>query len=358
MKILFSGGGTLGPVTPLLAIHETIKEAYPDATFVWVGTKHGPERELVKAAGIQFRVLSSGKLRRYISVWNVVDIFRILFGFFQSLKLMFVENPDLCITAGGFVSVPVHWAAWMFGVPTWVHQQDVRVGLANRLMAPFARMITTALADSTKAFPKKKTFWLGNPVRQHVIDGDKRAALKRFGLTNELPIVFATGGGTGSMRVNQLIVEAVRHLKGRAQVIHLSGKERPQELVERAEKHVPHYRAYQFFTEEMKEAYAAADIVISRGGFGTITEIAALGKPAILIPKLGHQVENVRLLSDAGAVILVDEKTADGNYLAKIIRELLENTARMKRLGGRLRDMMPVAKKEDILHLVDRFLHS
>jgi len=356
MKVVFSGGGTLGPVTPLLAIYEIIKKAYPDAKFLWVGTNRGPEKELVEQAGIKFTTLSSGKFRRYLSFWNVTDFFRIIIGFFQSLKLMWKENPDMCISAGGFISVPLHWAAWLFGVPAWIHNQDLYIGLANKLMSPFAKVITTALEKNLKDFSKKKTKWLGSPVRQDILQGSKKEALKLFKLNDLLPVVFATGGGTGSLRVNQLIVESVLHLKGHAQIIHLSGKERPQELVSRAVKLYDYYQAHQFFTEEMRHAYAVADIVISRGGFGTLTEIAALGKPAVIIPKPGHQVENVLLLEKAGAVIYVNEQTADGNYIAKVVKELLEDEVKRSQMSRALQKMLPVAKEKDVLDIIEKLV--
>jgi len=356
MKVVFSGGGTLGPVTPLLAVYDMIRVQYPEVEFLWVGMKTGPERKLIEEKEIRFTTLSSGKLRRYLSLWNIVDIFRIFIGFFQSLKLMWREDPSVCISAGGFISVPLHWAAWFFGVPTWVHQQDVRVGLANKVMAPVAKVITTALEANLKDFSKRKTIWLGNPVRAEILTGTVSNARKRFNLQEKLPVIFATGGGTGSMRVNQLITQSVQHLKGFAQVIHLSGKERPQDLVERAVKHFDYYQVHQFFTKEMKDAYAAADIVISRGGFGTITEIATLGKPAILIPKPGHQEENVKFLEKAGAVILVNEKTADGNYLAKVIRELLQDEVKQKQLGLQLQKLMPLAKPEKVLEIIKQLI--
>lgn len=358
MKIIFSGGGTLGPVTPLLAIHDVIKQKYPAAQFIWIGTKRGPERQLVEEKGILFTTLNSGKFRRYLSVWNVIDIFRIVIGFFQSLYLIWQENPSLCISAGGFISVPLHWAAWFFGVPTWIHQQDVEVGLANSLMAPVATRVTTSLEKSLKNFSQKKTEWLGNPVREEILAGSREVGLKRFNLRADQPVLFATGGGTGSMRVNQLIIQAVQHLKGHCQVIHLSGKERPQELVDRAVHLFDYYQVYQFFTTEMKDAYAVADVVISRGGFGTITEIAAWGKPAILVPKPGHQEENVKFLADAGAVISVDERTADGNYLAKTIRELLQDKIKQKQLANQLRKMMPLAHPENILRVVEELIKN
>lgn len=349
MKIILSGGFTLGPVTPLLAIHDVIKEKYPEAEFLWVGTKKGPEKRLVEEKGIKFVTCSSGKIRRYISIWNLIDIFRIVIGFFQSLKLMMKENPDVCVSAGGYISVPLHWAAWLFGVKTWIHQQDVVPGMSNKFMSPVASVITTALEKNVKQFSKKKTKWLGNPVREEILQGDKKEAFKFFNLDKKLPVIFATGGGTGSMRVNQLIIEAVQHLDTHAQIIHLSGKERPQELVERAVKHFDYYQVHQFFTSEMKLAYAAADIVISRGGFGSLTEIAALGKIAIIIPKPGHQEENVKFLESAGAVILLNENMSDGNLLARTIKELLADKTKQKQLAVQLQKMLPLAQKDDIL---------
>ena len=130
MKVVFSGGGTLGPVTPLLAIKQIIQEEFPETSFVWLGTKNGPEKILVEKENILFSVLNTGKFRRYISFWNIIDIFKIIGAFFHSLYFIWREEPDVCISAGGFTSVPLHWAAWIFGVPTWVHQQDVKVGMA------------------------------------------------------------------------------------------------------------------------------------------------------------------------------------------------------------------------------------
>lgn len=351
MKILFSGGGTLGPVTPLLAIRDVLKKDNLQAVFLWVGTKTGPEKVLVEEQGIPFTTISSGKWRRYISFWNIIDISRIAVGFFQSLFLLWRENPDVCISAGGFISVPIHWAAWFFGIPTWIHQQDVDIGLSNRIMAPFAQVITTALEVQTKAFSKKKVHWMGNPVRPSIVAGNKQRARKRFKLTGTLPVIFVTGGGTGSMRVNQLVAEAIQHLEGHAEVIHLFGRERSQDFVKRREKYFSYYHTYQFFTDEMADAYAVADIVISRGGFGTLTEIAALSKAAILIPKPGHQEENVAFLAKAGAAIFMDEQTSDGNYMAKVIRELLEQPDQQKQMGAILAHIMPQASKEKILEM-------
>lgn len=358
MKILFSGGGTLGPVTPLLAIAETVRTQHPDTKFVWVGTKTGPERALVEQAGIRFLTIASGKFRRYMTVFHITDMTRIVIGCFQSVAILWKENPDLCISAGGFVSVPVHLTAWLLGVPTWIHQQDVLPGLANKIMAPFAKQITTALESQLQFFSKKKTVWLGNPIRKDVLSGDRMRAKDRFRLVTDAPVLFATGGGTGSERVNQLVVEAVPHLQGFCHVIHLSGRERPQHLIDYANKHFLYYQGYQFFSSEMKDAYAVGDLIISRGGFGTLSEIAALKKAAIIIPKPGHQEENVQFLASAGAIVHIDERTTDGNYIAKIIKELILDRDKRQQMGEKLYEIFPRAKDEKILSIIERLTES
>lgn len=356
MKILFSGGGTLGPVTPLLAIKDVVFEKNRRSSFVWIGTVGGPERQMVEEHGLPFYSITAGKFRRYFSFLNIFDIVRIIVGFFQSIRILLKESPDMCVTAGGFVSVPVHVAAWLLGIPTWVHQQDVEVGLANKIMAPFARVITTSLEWITREFPTKKTAWLGSPVRKEIFEGNKLRARKFFNLTSHLPVVLVLGGGTGSLKVNQLITEATPHLGSHAEIIHLSGKERPQESVVKTAELFPNYRVFQFLGSEMKDAYAVADIVVCRGGFGTLTEAAALGKPCIIIPKPGHQVENVRFLERVNAAILVNELTADGLFVAKKIREILGNKDYAKSLAASMHHTLKTAESSDILEICDHML--
>jgi UDP-N-acetylglucosamine--N-acetylmuramyl-(pentapeptide) pyrophosphoryl-undecaprenol N-acetylglucosamine transferase len=353
MKILFSGGGTLGPVTPLLAIKESIDEEHANARYIWVGTKNGPEQSFLEQSEVPFYAISSGKLRRYVSFWNVVDLFKIATGFVQSYVLLRQEKPDVCVSAGGFVSVPVHWAAYLLGIPTWVHQQDVRVGLANRLMAPMATKITTVLESHVDLFGKKRSSWLGNPIREEILSGSKKEAKKLFDLDDKLPVVFATGGGTGSLRVNQMVVDSLESLKGKAQIIHLTGKSRSQDLAKNAEKHFENYHVYTFFADEMKHAYAAADVVVSRGGFGTLSELAALEKPSILVPKTGHQDENVFFLSDNNAVLSVNETSYHRDVLGNEILALLDDMKAAKRMAERLQKILPTAKKADILNIIN-----
>ncbi|MDP2684025.1 MAG: UDP-N-acetylglucosamine--N-acetylmuramyl-(pentapeptide) pyrophosphoryl-undecaprenol N-acetylglucosamine transferase [bacterium] len=353
IKVVMSGGGTLGPVTPLLAISEIIKEKYPDTEFIWVGTKHGPEGELVERNNIRYISFSSGKLRRYFSILNIIDFFRIIFGFLESLVFLFREKPDLCVSAGGFVSVPLHWAAKFTKTPTWIHQQDVKVGLANKLMAPSASVITVALEKNVDNFPKGKTVWLGNPVRQKIFNGSKQKAKEIFGLSGERLVVFVIGGGTGSENVNGLVADSVQYLKYVCEIIHLSGKEREHGRLQEIEAKYSHYKTYEFFTDEMGHAYAVADLVISRGGFGTLTELSALKKPAIIIPIPGHQEENVALLSKSGAVVLLDERTGNGAKLATLVKSILNDKEGMMSMSEKLSKLIVVAKKDDILRVFE-----
>ncbi|MFH1789993.1 MAG: UDP-N-acetylglucosamine--N-acetylmuramyl-(pentapeptide) pyrophosphoryl-undecaprenol N-acetylglucosamine transferase [bacterium] len=354
MKILLSGGGTLGPVAPLLAIYEVYKKHNPKCKFIWVGTKLGPEREIVEQYNLPYFTIICGKWRRYFSFQNFIDVFKFIVGVFQSLIILWHEKPNLLISAGGFVSVPLHLSAALLGIPCWVHQQDARVGLANKIMGLTAKVITTSLRDSAKKFNSKKTKWIGNPVRDLSVK-DALQSRKNLNLDEKAPVILAMGGGTGSNKINKLVVESLPHLDRKWQVVHLTGLNRPDEQALGAQKTFLNYHPHKFFSSEMKDAYAVADVVIGRGGFVTISELAALAKPAILLPMSGtHQEENVRMLAKARAAIILDERKVNGLDLAHIIREVLNNKEMSSYLGGRLRKILPPALEKDIVEAVKK----
>ncbi len=358
MKIVFSGGGTLGPVVPLLAIAEVYRAKDPKVQLVWVGTKNGPEREIVEQYDIPFFTMTAGKWRRYFSWWNFFDVFKIIAAFFKSIIFIWQEQPDLLISGGGFVSVPLHWAGWILGVPTWVHQQDVEPGLANRLMASVATKITTALREGTDKFSSKKTEWLGNPSRD-LSGANLVEARTKFNIPVGSPVIFALGGGTGSARLNEMVLEALPAWSRDWHVIHLVGKERPSELQARAEGVFSNYHVYKFFTTEMKDAYALADVVIARAGFATITELAALSKAAVLLPMAGtHQEKNVKMFADNNAVIGLNEATDNGLKLAQIVKDLILQPELRARLGKRLNEVLPRAKPEKIVEIIDTLVEE
>lgn len=360
MKIILSGGGTLGPVTPLLAVAHAVRKAHPFCKLLWVGTKHGPEKRLVEETGIRFKVISAGKLRRYFSFWNFYDLLRLGSGFVEAYALLKKEKPDLLITAGGYVSVPMHLAASFMRIPTWVHQQDAVVGLANRIMAARATLVTTALEENTAKInllgPRAR--WIGNPVRDLNI-GDAVEARKKFGITDDEPVILATGGGTGAVRINQLVLEALPLLPKTWHVIHLVGIERSSETCEKAQAIFSNYHVYKFLGAEMADAYAAANVVVARGGFATLTELASLKKPAILIPMSGtHQELNVEPFVKAEAVIMLDEVVASGVMLAEKIKELVAMPDKRAQMSENLAKMLPIASDETIVEIINSLVSA
>ena len=243
-KILLAGGGTLGSVSPLLAI----AKKYP-AEYLFLGSEHGPERKFVVKQEINFKPIRSGKLRRYFSFKNLLDIFQIKLAFFQSLKILSKFKPDIILTAGSFVAVPVAWAGWILRIPVIVHQQDIKVGLANNLMAPFAKKITTLFPEQEKDFKRSKVVITGNPIRRFTEVIDDR------------PIVVITGGGIGARGLNEFIKPFIPKLLEKYEVHHVLGKNNWDQRLE-----VKGYFAYKMVVDGMLSLLSRADIIISRAG--------------------------------------------------------------------------------------------
>lgn len=355
MKIILSGGGTLGPVTTLLAIAKIYKERNSDCAFLWIGTKYGPEKQVVETAGIKFAAIRSGKLRRYFSLLNFLDFFGIFRALFDSISLLKKEQPDLLISAGGFVSVPLHWAAWFFKIPTWIHQQDVTPGLANKLMARTAAKISVALEDSLQYFDKDKTEWIGNPCRD--ISADRIKSKDFFGIHDDEPVVLAVGGGTGARKLNQMVLEALPLLPVAWHVIHVVGPHRDASDNREAAKKFLNYKVFDFLNKEMAYALNAADVVFSRAGFATLTELAFLSKAVILLPISDTQQEkNAEPLVNAGAVSFIDERTGNGAMLYEKIQELARDPVRREAIGRVLHNCLPAAKSDKITEIIDRLI--
>ncbi|MBI2443643.1 MAG: glycosyltransferase [Candidatus Magasanikbacteria bacterium] len=355
MKIILSGGGTLGPVIPLLAIAGAITTKYPEAQFIWVGTRAGPERGIVEKAEMPFFVIGAGKWRRYPSLLNIIDLVKIVVAFFQSGVILLKQKPVLLISAGGFISVPLHWAGWLVRIPAWVHQQDVKVGLANRLMLPLAAKVTCALEETAVKLAKFKTEWIGNPCRSLAATNEEGHALRmRWKIPVAAPVILVTGGGTGSGSINRLIVEALPLLPPEWHVIHLTGPSRPRQIPAPAAGVYPNYHVAEFFSSEMPAAYRLACLVVSRAGFGTLTELAALAKPAIIIPLPGtHQEDNAHYLARRQAVEIMEEKAGSGPKLAQLIKELISDSPRAASLGIKLSAILPRAAAEKMIAVVE-----
>ena len=355
MKILLSGGGTLGSVTTLLAVAQAYKEHNHRCEFLWIGTKKGPEKKVVEAAGIKFTSIRSGKLRRYFSASNVFDLLRVLMAFIESICILKKERPQLLISVGGFVSVPLHWAAWFMKIPTWIHQQDAEPGLANKLMAKIATKITVALEESLLYYDRRKTEWIGNPCRDVTADRTKSRA--HFGITDNEPVILAVGGGTGAQKLNEMVIEALPKLPSSWHVIHITGLERSAVKCKEAQKTYIKYRVYDFLNEEMIYALNAADIVFSRAGFASLTEFAVLSKAVILLPISDtHQEKNAAPLAAAGAVALLDERIHNGADLAGQIINLVNDPLKREAIGLVLHNFLPRATADKMTSIINSLI--
>ncbi len=345
MRVLMAGGGTGGPTTPLLAIaHVLRRQLGCEVDFLFVGTFSGPEKVLVPSAGIPFAAVHAGKLRRYWDIQNFVDPARVILGFLESLALVRRFSPDVAVGAGSFVSVPVLLAARVLGVPFLVHQQDVQPGLANRLLSPLARRVTVSLPESTNRFSRRKTILTGNPVREEVLRGDPERFRSAYGLTSDAPIVLVTGGGTGAVGLNRLIASAAPALVEFCQVVHLTGRDRSTD-----DFSSPRYRRMEFLTSDMRDALALADLVITRAGMATLSELAVLGKPIVAVPMPGsHQEANAEAFARRGAAILVRQEEITAQDLVALLRGLLRDRMRLERLGAAARAVMPADAAERV----------
>lgn len=365
IKIIFSGGGTLGPVMPIIALYQELQKQHADWQFLWVGTKTGPEKELVQKYGLEFKNIASAKFRRYWSWSNIFDIFNFKIAFWQSIFLIKKWQPDILITAGGFVSVPLHLAAWFLGKKTLVHQQDVEIGLANKLMAHFASFISTSLEKQLSKFSKKRSIFLGNPVRPGLKRGQKEEAIRFFMLEPDLPTILILGGGTGALSLNRLIASIIPGIVAVAQVIHMTGfgkdvsvpfyqgKQEDFLIKER-------YHPVRFLDERiLAHTLAAADLVICRAGFSTLSELAVLGKPFISIPiPQSHQIGNAEyFLNKCGApVFYSDREPAD--KLIEEIKHLLNDSRERIFMGRDLQKAMPENARERMAMLVEEIVKN
>jgi len=337
-KILLVGGGTLGSVSPLLAVANKY-----EAEYLFIGSEHGPEKEFVISQGISnFRIIKSGKLRRYFDWQNFIDLFRIKLAFFQSLKIIWQFKPDIILTAGSFVAVPVVWAGWFLRVPVVVHQQDILVGLANRLMAPFAKRITVVFPEQVKNFNNSKTVVTGNPVRQVKSNLDKKE-----------PLIVITGGGLGARSMNEFIKPFIpKMIKAGFSVYHLLGKNNSDQSLE-----MEGYHSDKFVKNAMLDILSQADIIISRAGMSLISEAAALKKALVLIPMAdSHQEVNAGFLAKHNAAVMV--RQGNDQIMDRYLDKLLSKEDLRKGLGNNLYKLFPKNAINDYIILIDKILNE
>ncbi len=335
MRLLLTGGGTLGSVTPLLALNDVF---HPEAVF-WIGTKHGVEEELIRAASIPFYSIVSGKFRRYWDLRTLIAPFAVCIGFFQAFVLLIRLRPTHVLSAGGYVTVPVVWAAWALRIPAYAIQLDVQPGLANRLIAPFVQYIFTVFQESADYFKKRPVQVVGSFVRQSFVQASKNDQ------QNGRPTLLIIGGGTGAEGLNALVRDALVPLVKICNVVHLTGKGKPRAFS------LPNYTAHEFLGDELPALMASANIVISRAGMGTLSELAYLKKAAIVIPlPESPQVANADVLARAGAAVVRSQKEYTPTQCLADIQQLLDHPEEREKLGERLNEVLPTDGADKIIH--------
>jgi UDP-N-acetylglucosamine--N-acetylmuramyl-(pentapeptide) pyrophosphoryl-undecaprenol N-acetylglucosamine transferase len=329
MNILLAGGGSGGPVSPLIAVAEEIKIKHPQARFLLVGTQNGPEGLMAKNAGIDFVSINAPKLRRYFSFQNFLIPFSFVKSFFDSKKIINSFKPDCVFGTGSFVQVPLVLAAKLNKIPVVLHQQDIFPSLANKLCQFFAKKITVTFKYNLTSFysglgflyskkAKDKIVLTGNPFRPELRHGTKESGIKVFGLKNDLPTLLVLGGGTGAKFLNKLIWDTLPSLAKTVQIVHATGKGK----MDKTQEHENYHQLE--FISNMADAYAASDMVLCRAGLSTITELSNLKKISIIIPiPKTHQEFNAYYLKKRHAAIVLDQNDINLNGFVNLFRKLI-----------------------------------
>lgn len=353
IRVVLTGGLSGGHTFPLVAVARALREQATaegkEIEFLYIGSKGPFEAEAMATENIPATFITVGKVRRYFSFANFMAPCRVVIGFVQSLWKLYRFMPDVVFAKGGAVTVPVGLAAWLYRIPLLIHDSDAAAGRANRLLSHFASRIAIAYPSTREYFPEAKTALTGNPVRSDILRGTREGAYARFhGLSSERPTLFVFGGSLGAERLNNAFFSILSALlKSGIQVIHQTGAAHYQTAVNRAgEEGVKVDHDYYFpraflSAEEMGDAYAVADVILSRSGASSVSEIAAYGKPAIFVP-LGsaandEQRLNAYAVAKAGGAIVLEENNLGENLLFSRIRELFDNVEFRTTLGEKAR---------------------
>ena len=326
-KIVMTGGGTAGHVTPNIALFDSLqKDGYE---IHYIGSYEGIEKGLIEDKKIPYYGISSGKFRRYRSWKNLTDPFRVLHGFFQARRLLGRIRPNVVFSKGGFVSVPVVMAAKTRHIPVIIHESDLTPGLANKLAMPSATKVCCNFPETLPYLPKEKAVLTGSPIRQELLHGNKQAAKDFCGFTGDLPILMVMGGSIGSVYINNAIRGCIDTLLTKYQIIHLCGKGNIDESL----KDKKGYAQFEYISENLPDLFAAADLVVARAGANSICELLALHKPNILIPlsrnaSRGEQILNANSFAKQGFSAVLEEEEVTSEKLMATIDDVMAHRSK------------------------------
>ncbi|MCH7828516.1 UDP-N-acetylglucosamine--N-acetylmuramyl-(pentapeptide) pyrophosphoryl-undecaprenol N-acetylglucosamine transferase [Patescibacteria group bacterium] len=359
MKILFTGGGTGGHILPIIALTREIraqadlpaeasaKEGDTPLEFFYMGPKDEFSEMLSSQEGIKTYHIFSGKIRRYEFLKslpkNLLDVFvKVPLGIIQAFFRIFFLGPDIIFSKGGYGSVPSTIAGWILRVPIILHESDIVPGMANKIVARFASEIFVSFPN-TKEFPKNKVVEVGNPIRKDILTGSKEEAKRLFNLQGTKPVLLLLGGSQGAQRVNDMLLVILDEALKDYEIIHQTGEKNFSQVKAEAEVIVAKerrglYHPFAFLKEtELRHMYAATDLIISRAGSGSVFEIAALGKPSILIPlpesAQNHQIENAYAYQKTGACIVLEENNLTPHFFLERVHSLFANKAELQKMS-------------------------
>ena len=320
-KIILTGGGTAGHVTPNIALIPALKNAGFEITYM--GSYDGIEKKLISDFQIPYIGISTGKFRRYLDPKNFTDPFRVIKGYAEAKKFLKTYQPDVVFSKGGFVSVPVVRAAASLGIPCIIHESDMTPGLANKLCIPVAKKVCCNFPETLNLLPKEKAVLTGSPIRAELSRGNKLFGLDMCRFSANKPVIMVIGGSLGAANVNKAVRDALPRLLEDFQVVHLCGKDKIDNLLLNTDG----YKQYEYIKAELKDLFAMADIVISRAGANAICELLALKKPNILIPlpaasSRGDQILNATSFESQGFSIVINEDDLTTDLLLDKVHEL------------------------------------
>lgn len=328
-KIVLTGGGTAGHVTPNIALLPFLQEAGYEITYM--GSYDGIEKKLIADFDIPYVGISTGKFRRYLDLKNFTDPFRVIKGFSEAKKFLKSYRPDVVFSKGGFVSVPVVRAAAALKIPCIIHESDMTPGLANKLCIPVAKKVCCNFPETLKLLPEDKAVLTGSPIRAELSQGNALAGLDMCGFTANKPVILVMGGSLGAANVNKAVREALPKLLEDFQVVHLCGKGKMDNLL----LSTPGYKQFEYIKSELKDLFAMTDLVISRAGANAICELLALKKPNILIPlpaasSRGDQILNAKSFETQGFSIVIDEGDLTTELLVEKVQALYADRQKVK----------------------------
>lgn len=320
-KIVLTGGGTAGHVTPNIALLPALREAGYEVSYM--GSYDGIEKRLISDFDVPYTGIATGKFRRYLDPKNLTDPFRVIKGFGEARKHLKKQQPDVVFSKGGFVSVPVVRAAASLGIPCIIHESDMTPGLANKLCIPVATKVCCNFPETMEKMPEGKAVLTGSPIRSELTQGNKLAGLDMCGFTANKPVIMVIGGSLGAANVNKAVRDALPKLLEDFQVVHLCGKGKIDNLF----LSTPGYKQFEYIKAELKDLFAMADLVISRAGANAICELLALKKPNILIPlpsasSRGDQLLNAASFEAQGFSIVINEDDLTTRLLVEKVHEL------------------------------------